>query len=222
MLGRGEMLRPSGPCFRQGISAKGSDYESTGAHPCRLPCRRSASNLAHTARVCNNCGMAPEVLYAAVIAPTLKWMAAQPSIRTPDSDAARILVTTIAGQESRWHDRRQIGGPARSYWQFEQGGGVAGLFLATPRQLSTVCASQDILYDLGVVFEAMAWNDPLACAMARLLLWTDPAPLPAVGDKDAAWAYYIANWRPGAPHRASWDGLYDQSSAIVLNAKETV
>ena len=64
-------------------------------------------------------------------------------------------------------------------------------------------------YDRTVVFEAMAWNDTLACAMARLLLWMQPPALPAIGDKEGAWQYYLKAWRPGAPHRHTWDARYD-------------
>lgn len=159
--------------------------------------------------------MDPNAFYIRIVAPTLTYMAASPSISIPANDDAKVLVMTIAGQESRWKERRQIGGPARSYWQFEQGGGVAGLFRVTPRQLGAVCASLDIPYDDDVVFEAMAWNDTLACAMARLLLWTDEVRLPAVGDKEGAWQCYLRTWRPGMPHRESWDGLYDQSIAAI-------
>ncbi|CAN5191428.1 hypothetical protein BH10PSE6_BH10PSE6_16850 [soil metagenome] len=159
--------------------------------------------------------MTPDIFFSRIVEPTLKWMDASPSISIPLRPGAQVLVMTIAGQESRWKERRQIGGPARSYWQFEKGGGVAELFHKTPRYLGTVCAACDVTYDPATVFEAMAWNDMLACAMARLLLWGDPAPLPAVGDKDAAWAYYRRNWRPGAPHPASWSGLYDQAVAAI-------
>ena len=120
--------------------------------------------------------MTPDLFFRRVVEPTLQYMAASPSISIPVNDDARVLVMTIAGQESRWKERRQIGGPARSYWQFEKGGGVAGLFShpASKAKLGTLCAAFDIPYDPDVVFEAMAWCDPLACGMARLLLLTDP------------------------------------------------
>ena len=159
--------------------------------------------------------MTPDIFFGRIVEPTLQWMAASPSINVPASDSARVLVTAIAGQESRWAARRQIGGPARSYWQFEQGGGVAGLFRVTPRQLGTVCAACDVAYDAATVFEAMTWHDMLACSMARLLLWSDPVPLPAVGDKQAAWQCYLRCWRPGTPHPESWAGVYDQSLAAI-------
>jgi hypothetical protein len=162
--------------------------------------------------------MIPDIFFGRIVEPTLQWMAASPSLGIPASDSARVLVMAIAGQESRWAARRQLGGPARSYWQFEQGGGVAGLFRVTPRELGIVCAACDVAFDAATVFEAMAWNDTLACAMARLLLWTDPAPLPQYWDKIAGWQYYQRNWRPGAPRPESWAGVYDQSLAAIGRA----
>jgi hypothetical protein len=161
--------------------------------------------------------MIPDTFFSRIVEPTLKWMDASPSVSIPVRDSARVIVTAIAGQESGWAARKQVGGPAHGYWQFERGGGVAGLFghSATKVKLGTVCASLDILYDIDTVYEAMTWNDTLACAMGRLLLYSDPAPLPAVGDKEGAWQYYLRNWRPGMPHRASWDGRYDQSVAAI-------
>ena len=58
-------------------------------------------------------------------------------------------------------------------------------------------------YDLHT---AITHNDILAAVCARLLLWTDPHPLPTIEDgPEAGWAYYVRNWRPGKPHRHTWD-----------------
>lgn len=159
--------------------------------------------------------MTPDLFFARLVEPTLQFMAASPSISIPLSATARVLVVAIAGQESRWKERRQIGGPARSYGQFERNGGVKGLFghAATKLKLGTVCASLDIPYDIDTVFEAMAWNDTLAVAMIRLLLWSDPAPLPEYWDKVAGWQYYQRNWQPGLPHPATWSAIHDQAMA---------
>jgi len=173
--------------------------------------------------------MTPETFFVRIVEPCLQYMATSPSIAIPVSDAARVLVLTIAGQESRWKDRRQIGMSyypqkigARGYWQFEStwGGPVAinDVLQSTPRQIETVCSALDIPCDEIALYEACAWNDTLACAMARLLLWSDPAPLPAVGDKDASWKYYERNWRPGAPHPETWPGLYDRARAAISPA----
>lgn len=171
--------------------------------------------------------MTPDVFFARIVEPTLSYMAASPSISVPLSVSARVLVMTIAGQESMWAARRQIGigeyypqkVGARGYWQFEStwGGPVAlnDVIQKTPVQLAAVCKMLDIPTDEHSLYEACAWNDTLACALARLLLWSDPAPLPAVGDKQGAWDYYIRNWRPGAPHPHTWDARYDSSLAAI-------
>jgi hypothetical protein len=171
--------------------------------------------------------MSPETFFASIVDPTLAMMANTAVIGVPRSPMADVLVTTIAGQESTWKSRRQIGISqyypqqvgARGFWQFEStwGGPVAinDLFQKTDRQLSVVCSSLDVPYDEYAVYEACAWNDTLACAMARLLLWIHPKPLPAIGDKEGAWQYYLNQWRPGAPHRHTWDARYDAALAAI-------
>ena len=47
--------------------------------------------------------------------------------QVPWSHPVDQMLVTIAGQESAWTHRRQINGPARGFWQFERGGGVAGV-----------------------------------------------------------------------------------------------
>jgi hypothetical protein len=124
-------------------------------------------------------------------------------------EEARVMLLAIAAQETGWTQRRQVGGgPARSYWQFELGGGVAGVLAQQPDRIKRVCQRLDIPVAPSAIFEAMAWNDYLAIAMARLLLWTDPAPLPAIGQADAAWAYYLRLWRPGKPRPDDWAASY--------------
>ena len=43
------------------------------------------------------------------------------------SPAAIAMLLTIGLQESKFIYRRQVGGPARGFYQFEQMGGVAGV-----------------------------------------------------------------------------------------------
>jgi hypothetical protein len=43
---------------------------------------------------------------------------------TYDSPKARMMLLVIGLQESRFEHRRQIGGPAVSFWQVEEGGGT--------------------------------------------------------------------------------------------------
>lgn len=131
------------------------------------------------------------------------------------SRAARVMLLAIGLQESRFEHRKQIGGPARGFWQFESGGGVKGVLThpASAKRAEEVCKARGISADQRTVYETLADDDLLACAFARLLLLTDPRALPKVGDAEAAWAYYVRNWRPGKPHRKTWDALYAQAVA---------
>lgn len=133
------------------------------------------------------------------------------------SREARVMLIAIAGQESAFKSRRQTGGPARSFWQFESGGGVAGV-LGHPRAgpwARAICAALDIPGDRQTVFEAMAWNDHLAVAMARLNLWMIPAALPALGDEKGSYGQYLGQWRPGKPDEARWPANYAAAMAAI-------
>ncbi len=66
------------------------------------------------------------------------------------------------------------------------------------------------------IWNAIEFDDVLAAGLARLLLWSDPRPLPGLGDEEAAWALYVRTWRPGAYAR----GTPDERAA--LRAKWTV
>lgn len=158
--------------------------------------------------------MTPQIFLKLIVDPTLNWL---PQIHAGVSctDEARVLVLAIAGQESDWSKRLQDHGPARSYWQFEEYGGVAEVMSKAPSQLKLLCEALDIPCARSTLFEAMAWNDTLACAMARYLIWQDPAKLPVLGDAGAAWAYYERNWRPGAPHPEKWPGVYTRALNLV-------
>ncbi len=152
--------------------------------------------------------MTPKGLLLKAIDPALALLEETAGIKADQK--ARVMVTAIAGQESAWEHRRQINGPARSFWQFEKSGGVAGVFRVCPRKLEPVCAELHVPFNVDDVFEAMAWNDVLGAAMARLLLWTDPAPLPepVPASVDVAWKYYLRTWRPGIPHERVWPGRW--------------
>lgn len=149
------------------------------------------------------------------IDPTLGFLERRCGI--PHTDEARVMLVAIAGQESNWQYRKQVGGPARSFWQFEEGGGVHGVLNHPSSQdkIITVCNALLISPSVSEVYEAMAWNDLLAAAMARLLLYTDAASLPPLGAQQEAWDYYLRNWRPGAPHPESWPRVYGIALDLV-------
>jgi hypothetical protein len=68
---------------------------------------------------------------------------------------------------------------------------------------------------VATCYEAIAWNGMLAASFARLLLWTDPAALPRVGDVQGGWDLYYRCWRPGAPHPEVWPDRYDTAMRLV-------
>lgn len=65
----------------------------------------------------------------------------------------------------------------------------------------------------------------LAAGLARLLLYTDPARLPGLGDEEGAWQLYLRTWRPGAFTRGTaakraelrqkWAKHYAQALEVV-------
>ena len=139
-----------------------------------------------------------------------------------DTPAARVMLLAIGLQESRFVHRRQIGGPARGFWQFEKGtrvsrGGVWGVFLhaASRDHLAMLCKSRGVAGDPEAIYAALEYDDVLAAGVARLLLWTDPKALPPVGETQAAWALYLRTWRPGKPKPDSWAGLYQQAVTAI-------
>lgn len=142
-----------------------------------------------------------------------------------DSTQARVMLLAIALQESRFEHRRQLvgtpprpKGPAKSFWQAEMGGGmVRGVRLhkATAKIAADVYKARNVAANDVDIWDAIENDDVLACALARLLLWTDPSPLPKIGDAEQAWQLYVRVWRPGKPHRATWDALYKQAVEAV-------
>lgn len=134
-----------------------------------------------------------------------------------DSDRARVMLLAIGLQESRLIHRRQIGGPARGLWQFEKGGGVRGVLnhKASRSYALEVCEERGVQPTMDAVYVALERDDVLAACFARLLLWTDPPPLPPIPHAPAAWSLYLRTWRPGKPHRQTWDALYREAVLAV-------
>lgn len=153
--------------------------------------------------------MSIEQAYRDGIAPALAWL--PPKM---DTLTARVMVGAIGFQESEFEHRRQMGnGPARSYWQMERTGGVTGVLRhpASAELARAACAWRGIGTDSTTVWKAMEFDDVLGAVFARLLLYTDPHPLPGVADVDYAWDYYYRNWRPGKPHIDKWPNNHQRS-----------
>lgn len=133
------------------------------------------------------------------------------------SDRARILLLAIGLQESRFEHRRQIRGPARGFWQFEKGG-VAGIrrHPASRYWLYHTCHALGVPFTSSAIHRALETNDRLACVCARLLLFTDPRPLPST--ESSSWLYYKRNWRPGKPHPETWGKFYSAAHDAVYRS----
>lgn len=118
------------------------------------------------------------------------------------SREAQALLLAIGLQESLLIHRRQIRGPARGLLQFELGGVRGVLEHRASRDLArSLCAARGVQPTAEAVYAALEHDDILAMAIGRLLLWTDPRPLPALGNAAEAWALYLRTWRPGAAKR---------------------
>ena len=138
-----------------------------------------------------------------------------------DAPEARVMLLAIAAQESACTARCQAGnGPARGLWQFERGGGVKGVLThdASRYWAHQVCAARGVPPIDGQVWARMETDDTLAAAFARLLLFTDPRRLPALGAENPAWDCYQRNWRPGKPHPDRWPANYRSALNIVTAA----
>lgn len=164
----------------------------------------------------------------ALAAGQVNLLAVEPALRllpgAMDSPEARVMLLAIGLQESRLTARRQLvgspprpTGPATGLWQFEQGGGVRGVLEhpASRYWMRQVCEAREVKPVASVVWRALQHDDILAAAAARLLLFTDPRRLPAIGDEAAAWQCYMRVWRPGKPHRSTWGALYAVAAGEV-------
>lgn len=174
--------------------------------------------------------MSQAEILAGIIRPVLDHLAREH--RVPGGPAAEAMLLAIGMQESRFQHRDQIVpgkppgqiGPATGWWQFERGGGVRGVMThprTRPIALPLVQAA-GLSWDEVAIWTAFTRpeGDELACAFARLLLYSDPRPLPAAvaEAEDDAWECYLRNWRPGRPHRGTWGGFWRQ--AVGLSAGE--
>lgn len=144
-----------------------------------------------------------------------------------DTPQARLLMLAIGLQESGLYARCQIvdgggRGPARGLWQFERAGGVLGVLQhpKTKFHAQAVCKARGVQADSRSVWEALEFDDVLAAAFARLLIYSDPLVLPDQKNADAGWRLYaLRTWRPGRPHPDRWDGNHKRARLFVFGVK---
>ena len=173
--------------------------------------------------------MMPQELIRNAIEPAYKLLPKKMS-----SPEATCQLIAIALQESRLLHRRQIIntddglkplGPAMGFWQFEKMGGVVEV-LTSPktRRLAThICNMREINPTSTAVWWALSRDDVLAASFARMLLWIHKDPLPSLtADPEVAWQYYLAMWRPGKPHRPTWNKFLNEARAAVKGYYEGI
>lgn len=152
-----------------------------------------------------------------------------------DSQRARVMLLAIGAQESAFRDRRQLilvkrqgrtqlvpEGAAKSFWGAERGGGmVRGVrtHQATKAYAARLYALRGVRPIDASIWNAIERDDVLAAGLARLLLFSDPYALPALGNEQLAWETYVRLWRPGKPRRDDWDGNYARALAFVTEAE---
>lgn len=135
-----------------------------------------------------------------------------------DTPLARIQHAAIGFQETKYLTRIQYSnGPARSYWQFENGklAGINGVLnhKATAVLAKSVCEARGVEPERMAVWKAMETDDVLGAAFARLLMFTDAGAVPK--NEAEGWAMYLRTWRPGKPHPDNWPLAYKTAQAVV-------
>lgn len=162
--------------------------------------------------------MTPIRLLQTAILPALNELA---TLGIPSNvDAARFMLA-IALQESGLTHRRQLvaggaeEGPAASFWQFEKGGGCKGVLMhrSVADRMARICADYNVKADPASLWEAMRYQDIVAAAAARLLIYTLPWGLPEIAPE--GWKQYIEAWRPGKPHPSKWEDNWNIATATV-------
>ncbi len=141
--------------------------------------------------------MSPTFLLRNIVRPTCAWLAEQWTV-TYSSRVDQMMVA-IALQESALQHRMQLGGPARGFWQFELVA-VRDVMQRRTRAALGVCERLVVPADPTHIHTVIAWNDILACAVARLFLHLDPPPLPepTADGMNEGFECYLRTWRPGA------------------------
>lgn len=118
----------------------------------------------------------------------------------PEERRYQVVRRTAATRPENIVGQKTAKGPARSLWQMEQGGGVMGVLNhpSTRHYIVDICEYFGVSPKPNACWLAIEENDVLAACFARLLLWSDPKPLPGIHDAAGAFDLYLRTWRPGA------------------------
>lgn len=162
--------------------------------------------------------MDPTRLLKTAILPALDELA---TLGIPSSVPAARLMLAIGLQESRLEHRRQVvsggaeAGPAVSFWQGEVTGGLILTLKhsSTAKHMKAICEAYNVQPTPAGLWEAMRYQDIVAAAAARLLIYTLPGALPKTAEE--GWAQYLRAWRPGKPHPETWAGHWATAGEAV-------
>lgn len=140
----------------------------------------------------------------------------------PTAEAARFMLA-IALTESgpnlnaRYQSSPSTSpGPARGFWQFEQGGGVKGVLNhnSSKKLATAMCNVCTVVASDAAVWRSLEGHDDLSTAFARLLITTTPKALPK--NADEGYQQYLDLWRPGKPcTRSTWDQNWSTANQTV-------
>lgn len=162
--------------------------------------------------------MTPQRLYQTAIRPALDELA---QLGIPSSQQAARFLLAIAIQESGLKHRRQVvsggaeNGPAVSFLQGEITGGLIDMLNrpVTSKYMRAICEAYNVTPTPAGLWEAIRYQDIVAFAAGRLLIYTLPSKL-AVTEQEG-WLQYMSAWRPGKPHPERWPAAWALASATV-------
>lgn len=161
--------------------------------------------------------MTPEIFLHSIVRPGLHALGRHSTVQ-PSRAAERFLIA-IALQESDATARYQNSpstspGPARGFWQFETAG-VSGVLTHSSSSVHAkeACTYCNVLPQVNAVWRAVEGHDDLAVAIARLLILTEPRPLPET--EADGWSQYLNLWRPGKPHPDRWPGCWRRADEVT-------
>lgn len=159
--------------------------------------------------------MRPQVLLECFIAPTIKELSGYAEGLGGPATAQLMLVT--AQVESRCGANfEQINGPAKSPWQLEPDT-VQDLyenFLDYRPRLANMLDQFKHPFDSG---HTLVTNPLYACALARLVYYRYPEPMPELNDCDGMWEFYKKRYNSseGATTKAQWDTAWNAVAKLV-------
>ena len=155
--------------------------------------------------------MTPAELRKDVIAPTLAML----PYRQRNAGAALLLAAAMQASGIT----RARSSEARGLWRMTAASVDAVLKNGVSAELAiTVCEARGVKPQAAAIMQEFGRGDGLACEFAALLLLSERAPLPLLGDEEGAWSVYKRLWTPGKPDRKRWSQSYQDALQVITNS----